>query len=346
MTAGRRSIIWILIAAIVGCNPAEKETKPMTELTQNMKSQCLGRYLVDVPGSFLKKRHAQVTLYYGRDEHFKTIDVEVIDWDATVESMTDAVDAKVADVSGEKNWVTKKSNLLKKIKESDHAFMLRFHEDISSDSGAEHELHTLVGKTYLRLKASSYEGISKNKEDLTEAVEARIRELASNIHTVDDPTAAGPGFCLGPVIIQSNQDFENGSFIFFDIAGHPDVSFKYSTSNQNADPKPLLERGKELNMYLGHGLSRLRAQGITIAGMPAQELVTKIKDDRVQYQFDLESIPDPSTMTNPVIHIDLDTGDQLADGRYIDSSMSEKDAISVWDAIIKSVRLRPHAVAK
>jgi len=52
----------------------------------------------------------------------------------------------------------------------------------------------------------------------------------------------------------------------------------------------------------------------------------------------------PATFIEPSFAISMTMGGQLLSGEYVDASLSEQEAVAMWDAIIKSIRVRPGAV--
>lgn len=85
----------VAVALILGSGcgpPSEQEQHTVAALTHTLRTRCFGRYLVDLPESFLPGyRGTSVTLYFGRDENFKTVDARVVDEDVTPERFVGAV---------------------------------------------------------------------------------------------------------------------------------------------------------------------------------------------------------------------------------------------------------------
>lgn len=314
----------------------------MAQFSHSMKPQCIGRYLIDLPESF-RWLNPDLTLYYGRDADFKKLEVQVPNYKATEDSFVKAVDA-VADNLREEKLFTQptKSLLIAQVRETGltHAVMLRYYSD-SSGIGIDHQLHLLIGHTHVLIKASSYEGVSDEKADLSSAVEARMLKLASEIRPVDDPEKAGPGFCLGSVVVNSNNDFENVS-VSFKAKGHPDVLFHVWMDNQENGEKTLLQRMKVFDLV--PEVTVIRSRDLTLGGLPAQEKMLKIVENRVEYNFVVESRPKIPSFDQETVNMSLTAGNQLPDARYIDSTLTQNEAVYLWDAIIRSLRPRPDGV--
>ena len=102
MRFAQTCLLTLLAVVVAGCHrgPTEQEKQVMAQLTQSMKTQCVGRYLVDLPDSF-NWLDPNITLYYGRDENFKTLDVNVLDDKATSESVVKEIAARATKISAE-----------------------------------------------------------------------------------------------------------------------------------------------------------------------------------------------------------------------------------------------------
>lgn len=316
----------------------------MTDLRSSLRPQCIGRYLVELPEGFIAHK-PELTLYYGLETNFKTLNVKIIDDRTSRESFDKVIAEEIARLQEEKLFNDAQKSLLlstEKIAPSSQT-MLRYYSD-SSGIGIDHQLHLLVGHAHIVIFGSSYEGVDDSSPDkLSPAVEKRMLKLASQVHVVNDPAKAGPGFCLGSVVVDSENDFERGDFIF-DMEKHPDLTFTVSMTNQDNAPESLLRRMKDFDQYDGHGLSILRSRHTTLANVPAEEKAARIVTDREELKFVLESRPEPPSFAQEGVNIKLSTGNQLSDGRYLSSTLTQNESLELWDAIIQSFQPRPGAV--
>jgi hypothetical protein len=348
-----RSVLGALLAvSLAACSPTTKEKQVITELTSQMKPVCMGRFVIQVPQDMTLG--GRVTLYYGLNANFETVDVEIESLDATPGSMRTQMDAAANKIDkGNKNRKTKKSMLLDYRPISDNMIYLRKQDDIAIAAGSDHELHVLVGRTQLVLKADSYEGIPgagrfapDGKVETPEQVAARLFKIASQIRPVDYPEQAGPGFCLGSVVIDSDNDEESAD-LYFRTEKYPDLLLDlYSKAlTPNGEEKPLLERAAQTESRFN--VDVIRKGHTTMGGMKAQEWLVKGIDDHDKriLHFDAESMrPDPA-LSRPFLSMELQAGGRRpSDGEYVDSSLSPHEATALWDAIVASLRLRPDAV--
>ena len=164
------------------------------------------------------------------------------------------------------------------------------------------------------------------------------------------PSSTAKGFCIGPIAVQGNYDLEQTDFAFRSKK-RPDVIIvididTYSSSSEESDT--LLQRVSGERSLLSIFDVRhkvLRKGNLTIAGMKAQEwLATFENGDHKDQQFALESYRPKPSPDHPELHMEMTTGQQDLDGVRHTSSLSDKEAMAVWDTMVKSIRLRPGAV--
>jgi len=80
--------------------------------------------------------------------------------------------------------------------------------------------------------------------------------------------------------------------------------------------------------------------------MPGEQLLSKGKDrGYVVRGFAAETLLlKPATFLAPSLAISMNMGGQVSSSEYRDASWSDDEAVAIWDAIVKSIRLRPSAL--
>ncbi|WP_211624270.1 T6SS immunity protein Tli4 family protein [Paraburkholderia domus] len=346
----------IVVAMLLGCGPTAKEKKVIEDLTSKMKTVCVGRFLMNVPHDV--KINGQVKLFYGLDEAFKTVDVSIEAPESTVATMRATVDAEAGKVNSDKNWMTKKSMLLEHRAIDDHSIYLRKQYSFESEAGSKHELHLLVGTTQLVLTADSYEGVPDagrfepgGKVESPEQVAARLLKIAREIRAHDTAENAGPGYCLGPVVIDSDQDEEEGN-AYMTLDRYPDLLLTtYSRGLVPDQPSDQLARRVKATEGFPE-IHVFRNRDATLGGMKAHEWLARRTDsdhdDITLLKFVAESMRPYPALMRPYLNINLNTGGQLTRGpevgTYVSSSLTPKEAMGLWDAMIPSIRVRPDAM--
>ncbi len=324
------------------------------DLAANMKTVCMGRFVMRIPLDMSVT--GDVRLYYGLTEDFNTVDVRIESLDSSPEAMKVQVAAEAQKIDkSDRNRKTGKSMLLDYKVLDDRMSYLRKHGAYVSAAGSVHELHLLVGKAQVLLSADSYEGVDEalgrtpdGKVETPDEVKARLIKVARQIHAYDDPEKAGPGFCLGPVVINSDQDNEMGD-ISLSTARYPDLSLTIWSNGLTPDSQEtLLGNMKPWEAY--SSVHVLRKGTPSLAGMEGQEWLARFTDehDVKNLSFAAWSNRENPALIRLSLSISLDTGGQLPRGpnagKYVDSSLTPDEGVALWDAIIGSIRLRPDAV--
>ena len=343
----RPSIFYLLMVILLaGCGLSDKEKVTVSELTQDMQTFCVGRHLIDVPKGF--------SSIIGGAANFMLagVSIEVADpfWvsikavDISAQQFRSAVDKQRAEVAANRNMLSKDS-MLKEFKSvGENAFLLRAYESSLSRDSFRSELHLLIEGVHVVVAEKSFEN------EFLQA-EKRIEAFSKNLVRVQ-PSSTAKGFCIGPIAVQGDSYSLEQTDFTFRSKKRPDVIIEididtYSNSSQESDT--LLQRVSGERSLLSIFDVRhkvLRKGNLTIAGMKAQEwLATFENGDHKDHQFAFESYrPKPSSPAHPAIHMEMTTGQQDLDGVRHTSSLSDKEAMAVWDTMVKSIRLRPGAV--
>jgi len=175
--------------------------------------------------------------------------------------------------------------------------------------------------------------------------------VAKNISFVSDPEKAGKGTCLGPLLIDANQDGEWIS-VSGRSASHPDVDVDIHVNSLVAESDGgLLKRVEEKSgpmAKMGMLFKPIRKGNVVIAGRPGEEFLESDKDEqgKIFRLYNAETlITKPSTFLEPSFTFHLNMGGQLPDSdQYVDASFDEAQSLALWDYIIKSIRLRPGSI--
>jgi len=325
-----------------------------------MRTHCVGRYLIDLPESFAWAETPDATLYYGLDADHKTVDVRIIDCAATREEFIAGVTTRAREIASEENEVSGESMLVRNEELKDGNVLLRYFDSTLSDSYHRHEIHVFLQGVHVMLAAASFEG-------MVEPVEQRLKKLSSQISLIE--SSNGPGLCLGPVRINADHDHEEISTYARDKR-RPDVLFSVYMSAITPDQEEGLidqiEREKEA---LATPPKFLRKGATELGGMKAEEALMRFNEDGItMHSFAIWSKRREPSFEHPTITLSLSTGGELPGdlrppdplrygihdedtphelpARTVTSSLGDEEAMSMWDAIVRTVRLRPDALSK
>jgi hypothetical protein len=365
--------VCLVLGSLAGCaafkQPSEQEKRNVSEMTSNMRTWALGRGLIDLPAHW--SGGGDVKLYYGLGADHSSVEVRVLGEGVTQERFDAALNERAHRIAAIKNDEQHDASMLvSAVRISPQSVTLQYFESTEVPDTFVHEFHLLVGDAYVMLRADSFNGN-------TAPVEARLLKLSREIFKVA-PENAGAGFALGPIVIRSHHDQEIATFNFRPPAS--DVSLEvYVNALSPGESERLLTRTKETTrIFLADDYDNLRAGTTTIANVRGEELLIGFSDDtHRQLLFLAENYRETRSLNSPFMSFSLSAGGikskpknpdvevdlvrwtlpQFANKGYdlplwqqparpepVNPSLTDYEAMAVWDAILKSVRIRYGAV--
>lgn len=347
-------LVLVCVYSSLGCLKKEQEAKVSPE--SNMQTVCFGSYSMKIPQEFgLRSPGSSATFYYGSDSNFSTVDFQVVAERVKRHEFHSSTAERVAEINAEINEVANAPMLVVHEEVDNQTVLLRyFRSDLSTRSHV-HEVHRLIDGTHILLHAKSYKG-------KIESVEARLRHLATTVSSISNDDNI-PGFCFGPVVIDSESDYQIATIHYRDkTIGHRDVAVEIEVNTlPRSDEEPRLISRLGGN-FLGLGYSpRVLEKGKTLlANMPAEQWLGRDSEERrVEHLFVIESYPERPAARTPGLQINLRTGGvprsptpgglrpyiqstvQTAglEGP-VSSSLADEEAIALWEAMTSSVKFR------
>ncbi|HJH17600.1 MAG TPA: hypothetical protein K8W20_02650 [Pseudomonas lactis] len=366
--------VCLTLALLAGCTtfkqPSEQEKQTVHELTSNMRTWALGRGLIDLPSSWTGG--GDVKLYYGLGADHASVEVRVLGEGVSQQRFSAALQERASRIAAVKNYEMDDVSMLVSAKaQAPQSVMLQYYRRPTPRQTFVHELHLLVDDVYVMLRADSFKGN-------TAPVEDRLLKLSKEILKVT-PETAGAGFALGPVVIRSHHDHEVASFYFRPPASDVSLNVYYNALSPDDGERLHVRTQKDGKIFLAGDYEQLRIGKITLAGMQAEESLIGFSDDtHRQILFVSENYRDNPSLSRPAMSIRLSAGGkkrtaidpdkprdlvrwtlpQFANKGYelplwqqpaspepVNPSLTDYEAMAVWDAILKSVRIRYGAVA-
>lgn len=311
-----------------------EEKKKMELYTQKMKTQCYGRFLLDVPQQSVEGEKGTYEFGFAKiavERHEKTL--PQFQAHATNLEGSYAAQRTLKDVS----------KLVYKEAVSDSARLFAYYTD---DYGIGFKTVGLVKKENILFKVeakgskkSDFETFSRNLQSLIPYLKPRV----------DNAVPAGQGFCMKDAIITTQH--KNGEYLAngFTLPEFPELYFGFSTNVNGAKVDPgLIDREAEILNGLGGFISQIktvRKGRRMINGMEAQEWITRLPPgDTHEYSFKLDIIGKPNSISEPRISVGMRLVGKEVDGKRASVKMTEAEALLLWDAVTSTIRLRPGAV--
>jgi hypothetical protein len=307
-----------------------------------MKSICVGRFLIDVPpDAELSYRGAMIA-----------------GWSiATYENETDEqfaarIEKKEAQLSNEKN--ERGSPNLEKTHQVDkngvrgkiHVFGREWIRGLPNEPLSE----SVRIEAMIRVQKHSFNltinyADDKDLDELSELV-TQFRSREEN----EIPTEAGfcfdGGFITEPIVVPQKER----TTMFVGLNGHPDVSIMLDMTAGITTPKTLLQRDADASVG-DENSSRFhtfRRGPRPWNGHAGEEVLERVHEFNGNYghAFMWELIHNKTdNVFTPLMSFELSTGHGHP-GTTVDASLTDAQALALWDKMLSSLRVRPVVAAK
>ena len=181
--------------------------------------------------------------------------------------------------------------------------------------------------------------------------QAELKVMSNEISKVrwrsDDEVPEGPGFCFQRAFlaVEVNQ-WEWGTEAIgaeWHLKNNPDVVISlYTQEAPDVKPEGLIARNKTTAADVLAGIFRgIRSRKRTIADYPGEEVVESAKEQNGTRGFsaiwEYEG-GDPKDLRQPYIMVQMFSGS--GEKEPVNSSLSEKEFLAMWDAVLESFRWR------
>ena len=198
------------------------------------------------------------------------------------------------------------------------------------------EVITLKGENIVTARLESYRNTFLQAEDSLQRFAAEIVDLSNG---------KPQGFCMGSVGFSGRYKAESAKFSFIDQTG---TRFDFDIDTYAPDDEiQLLRRisgpGTLLkSLSFNHGV--LRSGERIMAGMRSQEWLgwAKLSEDSddKSLKFMAETMRPVPGVIRPKINVKFVTSQALADGTPTSTSISNGEAMALWDHVLNSIRLQ------
>ncbi|WP_229507264.1 T6SS immunity protein Tli4 family protein [Pseudoduganella rivuli] len=212
-----------------------------------------------------------------------------------------------------------------------------------------------------QIKISGYRWIDSSQFLLEDIVDDDKRDLGIEgmrdtlLHLrprADTEIPTDPGYCFAGGFIANPRWRNEEAGVDIDIAGHPDAFVSvwiYPLASHKKD-RPLLERMGGIAQALGNlatSVHVLRKGDRQIGPYKGQEHLASAPNSGGMrgHAFVWETQGD-GTLDTPAIKIELTTGHQDSNGNPQQTTLTDQQAIKLWDDILNSFRLRPTGPVK
>lgn len=330
----------------------DKEKRMVDTLFATTKTQCVGRYVFEVPGSFENTlmdraqinevRISSKRLYRPAFEQRIRLREEKLKNSRTVDTIDQPFLKQVIRLSENAVILDRNRN------ESEGGYGRTLEGHLYVDGVA-----FILSQDIIDLSDPKYQ---KDKEDFINAGVSvgflntkpqklmELQDLMSRLSgRKDDEIPTQPGTCISQGFIRDGNDKPKEDITF--VYPHdPIFSLSVSTNTYLGDPASMLERSNEIQPYLtGINARTLRKDKTTIAGFEADEWLNTAPSEKspdipsAQLLFNVIANEKIVDFRHPIIDLTL-SNYTLPPPAYSDAELVE-----IWDRITRSFRIRDNA---
>jgi hypothetical protein len=315
----------------------------VTKLTEQMKTACVGRFLIDLP--------TEMDFSYSR-VYIKGF------WISTQEETQGAFEARILarqeEIEAETNQRGQK-NLEAAEEYRKNGFIgkiFRFGRETSKgeENGKPVDWVNVKLEAYLHLNGTSFNFTAPDGYDANKI--ANLPLLLDKLRLVpakDIPTTAG--FCFGPAMFVDPlpADDTEGIAMFAGFRDHPDLALSINMrAGTRPDAESRLERDAavdaEMPLWQKPLMSKLRRGKRSIAGIEGDEVAERWTELNFvhTFGFNWEVNGTENNVFVPFMHLEMSTGHPVnAGARPVTSFLGEEGLLQLWDKISSSIRVRP-----
>ncbi|MBB3212206.1 hypothetical protein FHW67_001486 [Herbaspirillum sp. Sphag1AN] len=356
-----------LMLSLSACQPAPltaQEHATVTELTTDMKIHCVGRYLIDMP--------ADIETYGSAKLRGIDAKVEAMTQEEFLHGMRKREAELKATKSllgyqflyGDKEYPIPGSST-KQLRSRDvwHFISLgsdgepsdanRVIEAYKWDRGYRIKLN-IEGSDFAMSRHKDEPWVKKKSKESQNDVPSKLQAVLSMLYRFralePGEIPKDPGVCLTGGFIQTSIFDQEEVSIGFHLLQHQDVYFKFKTDTSLTEKDTLLQRASQIKAALkSRDGKTLRKGSLDSKDLPTAEewlASARMHAGALGYFFMLEANSLNNSAKTPLLSLNMKTGVFEKEQGTVPEhgSLTEGEAIAVWDAISRSIRMRPEAM--
>jgi hypothetical protein len=347
-----------LALCLSACHKIEPVTQQehiiVTELTARLKSRCVGRFLIDMPADALSAGRTEVqgvrveARKMPQEEYRTAMDVlskKLIATKSTKGFRFVYADGEIEGIKGSRYFIS----LGKPYASTDSERLI---EAYKWDQGYQIKLQISASdaknSTYFKNMPSV-----RDDPDMTDIPE-RTQRVVSMLSLIrgreDDDIPTEPGVCFMGGFLPGKataQETISASFLLHDMH---DVGFRVDTDSDIHESDTLLQRTEMNAAIKASGGRTIRKAEIELRGIQQAEewLSDGLTGAQVRgHHFVLEANSKIGSATSPMVSLNMDNGGRLpgidGDRQLTQASLTEGEAVALWDAVSRSLHPRPNA---
>jgi hypothetical protein len=334
-----------------------KETQKMNAITEKMTPKCFGRYLIDLPESFVLNTQG------GQDIDGVTIDIKALseaDFHLALNTRKRVLESGIL-LREPKTATLKETITLPNGRgvifdraENHFSNMFRILELMDWRDGYQIKMH-------IAARDMSYSNEVYPNGPIPTTTPEKLAALLKVYHRTQprgEEIPSGQGTCILNGFVTGPASSDESLRFFYHLKDVDDVYFTLATLSGPRDADTLLDRMKFLAPIWKTGDGRLISSGRLYHELPGQEVLYMTPDEHTKIptlRFLYEDARHGKGITNPMIEVEMNVGKRKPEPDPKDQnehtypppiltpSLSEAEAIHLWDKVIRTLRTRPGA---
>ncbi|WP_228979314.1 T6SS immunity protein Tli4 family protein [Paraburkholderia gardini] len=325
----------------------------MNELTTNLKTRCVGRYLVDMPESMYVSGYAKIqgvdieTKAMSGDAYQREIEKREAELKAT--KSIDAYPFLYADGEawggGTRYFIYRGTayddpgNRVIEGYKWDRGYRIKMKIEGSDFTNPDQTSDPLVKQMTVK----------NNVPEKTRLVFGLLEKVRGR---ADDEIPTEPGLCFYGGFLPAKAGSEEEMSEQYVLKGHDDINFAFETTPDLRENTTLLQRTDSLEvreqLRAADGVL-IRKGSVDLSGLRAEEWLIEGRrpGDGRGNSFSLVVNEITSSPSSPFLSMDLTTGGQVQiQGQYVKldkASLTTGEAVALWDAVSRTLRPRPNS---
>jgi hypothetical protein len=329
----------------------QQEKQIVSEMIANLKTRCVGRYLIDTPGDVLVSGYAKV-----QDVDFET------------KAMSqDAYRQEIAQRETELNAI-ESIHRYKSIYANGEAWGKGTRYFVHLGSAVEDAANRVIEaykwdrgyRIKLKIEGADFTNPDQTndpivkqftvKNDVPEKTRLVFGLLEKIRGRADDDIPTEPGLCFNGGFLPGKAAAGEEVDTYFVLRDKPDVFFQLSSDTYAHGNSSLLQRGQQAYVVIAAAGGKVIRKGpVDLLGMRAEEWLVA-GPTMVQlpgHVFSLEGNSTTSGPLTPFVALDMTNGGvnlDENDQKIEKASLSEGEALALWDTVSRTLRLRPNGL--
>jgi hypothetical protein len=327
---------------LYGIGNSMMDRSSVTKLTEQMKTACVGRFLIDLPASM--------------DFSYSRVYVKGF-WISTQEETRQAFEARIlarqAEIEAKSNHGQKNLEAAEDYRNNGFSGKIfRFGREITrgEENGKPVDWVNVKLEAYLHLNGTSFNVTSPDGYDVNKI--GNLPTLLDKLRLVPATEIPGAaGFCFGPGMLVDPlpADDTEGVAIFAGFRDHPDLALALNTrAGTKPDTEGRLERDTAVDagmpLWQRPLMAKLRKGKRSINGIEGDEVAERWTELNFvhTFGFNWEVNGTSDNVFLPFMHLEMSTGHPVnAGARPVISFLGEEALVQLWDRISSSIRIRP-----